>query len=49
MDKRGRVQKYKAKAIVHQKGQETRTILVETQRAATGESAAMNRLVARRS
>ena len=49
MDKRGRVQKCKVKAIVHQKEQETRTIPVESQRAAIGEYVAMSRLVARQS
>ena len=47
MDKRGRVQKCKVKAIVHQKEQEAKTIPVDSLRAAIGESVAMNRLVAR--
>ena len=49
MDKRGRVQKCRVKAIVHQKEREARTIPVESQRAAIGEFVAMSRLVVRQS
>ena len=49
MDKRGRVQKCRVKAIVHQKEREARTIPVESQRAEIGEFVAMSRLVARQS